>query len=379
LLVRGKADNESMLGSVTTERKRPEFSDEWRANMSRAHTGLLHSTEHRQAIAAAATPENIAKASRAALASIALQLEKLGAVTLPVACEHSGVNYAVAYTWATAGRGDQLRWPFFRGPRGDICCKQEEFDGALEQSRCKWEAADEQRCGQYALLSSDGLCREHSAAKRMRERFQSAAAAVRREGLWLAPDVMAKIAVSGPYLSRTLVRSGRLRAEERVIAGRRCWVFRPNDVRAFQRARPVSRWHNPEWVQRRVLNSGMVDRRAEAEGISKSQALEQYLAEVDVRRRRPAGRPPRADAPEHHYDWLRRFCEIRENHESHAYAGEPMPKPSKICLEVALEDYLEHPDRWPDYEPAKLPKSARDRVWTAVKPLLIAESEIPPH
>jgi len=193
--------------------------------------------------------------------------------------------------------------------------------------------------------------------------------------LWLPPDVEKKIAVSGTPLRRH-VRSGRLKAEQRFAAGRSWWVFRPSDVRAFQRSRPVSRWDNPGWVRRRVLNAGMVDRRAEREGIAKAEALERYLAEVEVRRRRPAGRPPRTDAPAHHLDWFRRFSEIRENHQSHACGGDRMPTDHRICLEVAIEDYLEHPERW-EYEPAKLSREAADRVRNALKPLLIMRNEIP--
>jgi hypothetical protein len=134
--------------------------------MAAAHRGLKHSPEHRAAIAAAATPENIARASAAAVESVRRRLADLGAVSLASALEVRGINYGVGYAWAThrgpadppASRGE-LRPPIFRGPRRMLVVREIELEAELERWRCT-----EPDCTRYALLSNAAelRCAEHT-------------------------------------------------------------------------------------------------------------------------------------------------------------------------------------------------------------------------
>jgi hypothetical protein len=122
-----------------------------------------------------------------------------------------------------------------------------------------------------------------------------------RDGELLLADVAPKIGVSRPYLTSYIIRSGLLDAERRIIAGLEVWVVRNPELQRFRRTRiagvdalgRTNHWHDREWVEREALDRGWVDARADRLGIPRSQALEQFLAEVDARRRHPAGRTPK--------------------------------------------------------------------------------------
>lgn len=339
--------------------------------MSAAHRGLKHSPEHRAAIAAASTPERMTRTSSAAGRAIQRRLDELAAIKLTDALEARGIDYATGYEWATYRRSGRLRPPVFRGPRRILCVREAELDAELERWHCK---GDDGRCARYALLSETGLCHHHRVADVLLEYRRGEYSRVRqRRGVQLAAEAASQLGITRPQLVR-LVADGQLAATWRGVAGIRVMTFAPAELRRFQRTRPTTRWHDREWVERQALDRGWVDARAAKRGIPRSQALEQILALVDARRRRPAGRPPKDQPSEHHREWLNCFLEIRENHERRACAGEPMPSLFAMCLEVALDDFEQRVERW-TYNPAALPREASDRVRNALKPLLIQRKE----
>jgi hypothetical protein len=103
-------------------------------------------------------------------------------------------------------------------------------------------------------------------------------------------------------------------------------------------------------------------------------------AKARIARSRPrAGRPKSSGPPVHHFEWERRFSEVKadldEQHAAYHVQGDRAPTNHEAAYQVAEEDFAEHPERW-DYDPAVRPEKAKRRVWWAVKPLIQAGSEI---
>jgi hypothetical protein len=108
-------------------------------------------------------------------------------------------------------------------------------------------------------------------------------------------------------------------------------------------------------------------------------------------RRHRCGAKKRTRPAPHHLEWLHLFSELEAELEQ-GYrealeldlpgAQDGRPTNWHISLAVAEWDCGEHPERWRDYLAAdgqldaRRARQAADRVWTAVKPLLSAQSEI---
>jgi hypothetical protein len=249
-----------------------------------------------------------------------------------------------------------------------------------------WLAEREGR-GHYCSNRCKGLAtgdvvelrlRSLTGADRAREHQARVDAQVVQLGLMTTAQLSA-----ATHTSESIIRS----AAVREIAGARLVVIAGTARLAWPSA--ASKIYPREWVRsqtfdrrrKQYLNPTVMVRQQKQLGRLTFTTEHDALIERITSRRRlfmghRAGRPTTGAAPDHHHDWLTRFSEIRENYECHAFAGSPMPTRKKLCLEVALEDYVEHPARWPNYQPASLPREASDRIWKAIKPLLIAETEI---
>jgi Helix-turn-helix domain of resolvase len=126
-----------------------------------------------------------------------------------------------------------------------------------------------------------------------------------------------------------------------------------------------------EWGPKRIeaayFSLERLESLAERHGIRKAlemkaAALERAERRMRKLRRRTAGRRAAGYVGE----WAERFNSIRQNYESHSYGDGSMPSDWRLYLEVAIEDYCEHPERW-SYNPAEQPRPARNRVSMALK------------
>ena len=146
------------------------------------------------------------------------------------------------------------------------------------------------------------------------------------------------------------------REKARCEDGRRRWT-----------PKGAERYYDKRWLMHVAERHGIAYALAAAERVR--QRADERLRRL---RRRRSGRPTSHAVAAHHLDWAEHFLEIRENCERRHCDDEPMPSERRMCLEVALEDFTRHPDRWLLYDPTMMRGEAAARVRNAIKPLLIA-------
>lgn len=210
----------------------------------------------------------------------------------------------------------------------------------------------------------------------------------REQGLLTGRELARQIGVAD-ITSR--VRAKVVEPDERG-RGRVTW-YRPETVRQLRRLEAVRvtrartgnanasclRWYDPEWVEKWARDRGWLALRAERHGLSASQVVALVRAEVAERRKlvlpHAAGRKTATMPAAHHLEWLSAFAELRDYYDRRACAGDAPTSAKRICLDVAIDDFARHPERW-SYDPERAPREASAKVWKAVKALQTADTEI---
>jgi hypothetical protein len=174
-------------------------------------------------------------------------------------------------------------------------------------------------------------------------------------------DVMR--AASPVSVLKTYVPAGLEVARVEVVAGARYDLYAEPELARFQR--DWARGHDGRrrrWWQHEVAGSvlgGRSDLSARSVRDAEQRARERRAAFAKFLR---TGRRTKETSVR----WAELYEELFGGATVAAALGEPTPKPLQRCLEVALLDYLEHPEDWPDYEPAQLRADAARKVYRAL-------------
>jgi hypothetical protein len=165
--------------------------------------------------------------------------------------------------------------------------------------------------------------------------------------------------------------------EHRLVDGEQLRLVRERDVKALARERLVSPWvayyKNPTNY---LMHAAKLD-----VPLERARHLLERREEASKRHRLiriGTGRPKGTGPPAYHYEWAEAFweleAELREQYDLNHHPEDPPPAKWEVAILVALDDYIDHPERW-KYAPEEQRRPAADRVWTAVKALQIAQSE----
>jgi lambda repressor-like predicted transcriptional regulator len=176
------------------------------------------------------------------------------------------------------------------------------------------------------------------------------------------------------------IRAGGLQGAAQKFEGIEFRTVRQQDLDAFLRRFATTggherrNWQNPPFVVKIFKARGIIAKRAAEKGLTEAEAVALIRADAEQRRKliaaRRRGRRAAHRVAAHHEEWLVALREVRDYHERRHCVGEAMPSDWQLYLEVALEDYLAHPERW-EYDPNAAPNAATTRVAKAIKALQI--------
>jgi hypothetical protein len=208
------------------------------------------------------------------------------------------------------------------------------------------------KSGKLVGVQADAVAAKRQTQDQAHERWQAEGLMTRTEAAGVLGTTYVPANLEPTRVEVVTGSTYKLYAEPRLVDFRKGWA-RGGDGR--RRA-----WWQPTHVT--SVLGGRGDLKAPSVRDAEQRARERRAMFADFLR---IGRPPLPTSV--------RWKELHEgmfgdHYEVNAAAlGEPPLKPLKRCLEVAVLDFMDHPEDWPDYQPAQLPADAARRVYRALK------------